>query len=197
MNSERFTRSPRKAGSVTPLRVSVSAERGLAYWPAMRPTRMMGFLSPCSSTRLICSRILSFLAICVGLALFEGLGAVAAHEQELVAALRFGEVFTELFDFPRHHQRRQSRELRGHALELGNIGVTRLLLRRAGGPACRMPGGGVGGTHVANYSNSGGYGTLPPNRGFHAQSFDPGCRQDRRAHQWAVGRIRRLRGHAG
>src|SRR2546421_9337234 len=29
----------------------------------MRPTRMMGFFSPCSSTRLICSRILSFLAM--------------------------------------------------------------------------------------------------------------------------------------
>ncbi len=43
MNSGRLTRSPRKLGSVTPFFVSVSAERGLAYCPAMRPTRMIGF----------------------------------------------------------------------------------------------------------------------------------------------------------
>src|SRR5262249_36653774 len=49
--------SPRYDGRVTPLRVSVSSERGLAYWPAKRPTRITGFLAPCVSTRLICSRI--------------------------------------------------------------------------------------------------------------------------------------------
>ena len=53
---------------------------------------------------------LELLGDLVGLALLEGLGAVAAHEQELVADLRFGEPLAQLFDFPRHHQRRQPRK---------------------------------------------------------------------------------------
>src|SRR5690606_11502740 len=39
----------------------MSAERGLAYWPAKRPTRTTGSFSPCTSTRLICSSTLSRL----------------------------------------------------------------------------------------------------------------------------------------
>ena len=46
VNPLRLTRSPRKLGKVTPSRVSVSAERGFAYCPAMRPTRMTGFFIP-------------------------------------------------------------------------------------------------------------------------------------------------------
>ena len=46
-----------------PARVSVSADRGLAYCPANRPTRMIGFFKPCSSTRLICNRIFRRLAM--------------------------------------------------------------------------------------------------------------------------------------
>ena len=48
---------------MTPCAVSVSVERGLAYWPAKRPMRVTRFLPPCTSTRLICSRIFSLLAI--------------------------------------------------------------------------------------------------------------------------------------
>src|SRR3546814_13987870 len=53
--------SPRYLGRVTPSRVSLSAERGLAYWPAKRPTRTTGRRMPCTSTRLICSSTLSRL----------------------------------------------------------------------------------------------------------------------------------------
>ena len=51
---------------------------------------------------------LELLGDLVRLALLERLGAVAAHEQELAAALRFGQTLAQLFDFPRHHERRQS-----------------------------------------------------------------------------------------
>ena len=53
---------------------------------------------------------LELLGDLVGLALLESLGAVASHEQELAADLRFGEPFAQLFDFPRHDQRRQARQ---------------------------------------------------------------------------------------
>ena len=58
---------------------------------------------------------LELLRDLVRFALFERLGAVAAHEQELVATLRVGETLAQLLDFPRHHERRQLRE-RGHVL---------------------------------------------------------------------------------
>ncbi len=37
-----LTASPRYAGRVTPSRVSRSEERGLAYWPASRPSLTTG-----------------------------------------------------------------------------------------------------------------------------------------------------------
>ncbi len=55
--------SPRYAGSVTSPRVSTSAERGLAYWPAMRPMRITFLRVPWTSTSDICRRILSLPAI--------------------------------------------------------------------------------------------------------------------------------------
>jgi hypothetical protein len=63
VNGSRFTLSPRYDGSVTPSLVSRSAERGLAYWPAMRPMRTTGRRVPWTSTRLICIKIFSFAAI--------------------------------------------------------------------------------------------------------------------------------------
>ena len=59
----RLTRSPRKLGNDRPSRTSSLALRGLAYCPAIRPTRITGFLSPAVSTSDICSRILSFWTI--------------------------------------------------------------------------------------------------------------------------------------
>jgi len=58
-----LTMSPRYAGRVTPSRVSPSSLRGFAYWPAKRPMRVTRRLPPCTSTRLICRRILRRAAI--------------------------------------------------------------------------------------------------------------------------------------
>ena len=57
-------------------------ERGLAYWPAMRPTRMIGFLSPCTQHEAHLQQDLELLRDDVGRAVVEGLGAVAALQQE-------------------------------------------------------------------------------------------------------------------
>ena len=46
VNSWPLTESPRKEGRVTSPRVSVSELRGLAYWPAMRPTLTTGVEAP-------------------------------------------------------------------------------------------------------------------------------------------------------
>jgi hypothetical protein len=63
VNPARLIMSPRCTGSVTPPRVSVSVDRGLAYCPANRPTRMTRFLPLWVSTSPICSSIFSLYAI--------------------------------------------------------------------------------------------------------------------------------------
>ena len=98
---------------------------------------MIGFFSPCSSTRLICSRIFSFLAIVIRLAVGERLGAVAALQQERLAALRRGQPLAQRLDLPGHHDRRQARELRHDALERLGILVDGLLLGRPGSASWR------------------------------------------------------------
>src|SRR5689334_9270777 len=50
-----FTASPRYDGSVTPSRVSSPELRGLAYWPAIRPTFTTGTLAAYCRTTDICS----------------------------------------------------------------------------------------------------------------------------------------------
>ncbi len=42
MKAKPFTESPRYTGRVTPSRVSVDLERGLEYWPAIRPILTTG-----------------------------------------------------------------------------------------------------------------------------------------------------------
>src|SRR6218665_958298 len=55
--------SPRYAGSVTPSRVSVSLERGLANCPAIRPIFTTGMDAPYVSTTAICSTVFTRLRI--------------------------------------------------------------------------------------------------------------------------------------
>jgi hypothetical protein len=61
-----FRMSPLNEGTCLPLRFSMGLERGLAYWPAMRPMRTTRLLAPQSSTKLICrsSLILDSMAFC-------------------------------------------------------------------------------------------------------------------------------------
>src|ERR1044072_9322065 len=61
LKSKPLTESPRYVGSVTPSRVSVPLERGLEYWPAMRPTFTTGTEAAYVSTAPIWSRVLSLL----------------------------------------------------------------------------------------------------------------------------------------
>ena len=46
VNSKSLTMSPRYAGKLTPPRVSVGAERGLVYCPAIRPILTTGSEAP-------------------------------------------------------------------------------------------------------------------------------------------------------
>ena len=51
---------PRKLGRSTPAIVSVGEERGLANWPAMRPSLTTGSIEPYVSTAAIWRMIFSF-----------------------------------------------------------------------------------------------------------------------------------------
>ena len=55
VKAEPLMMSPRYDGRLRPSSVSVSDERGLANWPAMRPSFTTGTLAPKVSTTLICS----------------------------------------------------------------------------------------------------------------------------------------------
>ncbi len=52
---------------MTPSRVSVGLERGLLYWPAIRPTLTTGTEPAYVSTAPICSSVLSLLRMCSAL----------------------------------------------------------------------------------------------------------------------------------
>ena len=84
-----------------PSRVSVSAERGLAYWPAMRPMRTTGLLQAVDEHQAHLQQDLQLLRDLVGLAVLEALGAVAALEDEALAALGRGDVLLAAPRFPR------------------------------------------------------------------------------------------------
>ena len=58
VNSKSFTASPRYAGKVTPSRVSLSLLRGLANWPAIRPTLTTGKDEKYCNTAAICKIVL-------------------------------------------------------------------------------------------------------------------------------------------
>src|SRR6478735_6220516 len=100
--------SPRYAGRVTSPRVSVSLERGLANWPAMRPILTMGIDAPYVSTTAIWSTVLMRLRIC---------SAVA-----------------QVVDLAREHQRGQCGELCGCGRHQLGVIPLRLLLDGQGPP---------------------------------------------------------------
>ena len=72
-------------------------------------------------------------------ALVEALGAIAALQQERLAALRLGELRLQVLDFPRRHDRRQPAQVREHALEVHVIAIGGLLRRVPALPARGMP----------------------------------------------------------
>ena len=72
-----------------------------------------------------------------GLAVGEAFRAIAALEQEPVAAGGFGELLFERLDLPTGHQGRQPGELAQDRLEHRRLGINRLLSGRLS-----LPGGG-------------------------------------------------------
>jgi hypothetical protein len=72
-------------------------------------------------------------------ALVQTLRAIAALEQERLAARRLGELALERFDLPRGHQRRQPPEGGESPLERRRIAVDRLLIGREALPGFRRP----------------------------------------------------------
>jgi hypothetical protein len=116
-------------GSVTPSIVSVSAERGLAYCPAIRPTRITGFLAHRGADAHL-EQDLQLLRDRVRVAVLEALRTVPTLDQEGAPALRFGKLRLEFLDFPGGDERRQATQFREHALDARRIRIGRLL--RAG-----------------------------------------------------------------
>jgi hypothetical protein len=60
-------------------------------------------------------------------AFVEALGAIAALQQEGIAALRLGELRFEVLDLPGRHDRRQVAQLREHAFQVAPVAVRGLL----------------------------------------------------------------------
>src|SRR5688572_27569024 len=81
----------------------------------------------------------------IGIAVGETLRAVAALEQEALAALRGGQFGLELIDFPGHHDRWQARELAEDSREPFLVLVDRLLEGRQALPAVGRPAAGFDG----------------------------------------------------
>ncbi len=117
----------------------MSDERGLANWPAMRPIFTTGMPPPKVSTTAICRMHAQRVADLVGLEVGEGLGAVAALEQEGLAGADLGQPLLQRARLAGEDQRRVAREL---ALDLGQsrgVGIVRHLLDGAAAPGIGLP----------------------------------------------------------
>ena len=127
----------------------------------MRPTRMIGLLESVQQHETHLQQDLELLRDLVGLALVEGLGAVAALSRNAPACAsarrsRSCSISHEATSGGSATERPR------RVSSCSEVRIARLLSSGAGGPARWMPGGSVGGTHGGKYSNSAGYGTLPP-----------------------------------
>ena len=100
-----LTMWPRNDGSSTPSIVSVSAERGLANWPAMRPTFTIGTPERVGEHDRHLEDDLQPVADAVGGEGVEGLGAVAGLEQEGPAVGDLAEGGGEVAGLAGEHQR--------------------------------------------------------------------------------------------
>ena len=123
-------------------RVSRSDERGLAYWPAIRPTLTTGTDAAYVSTTAICSSTRSLLRTLSAVTPVEGLGAVAALEQERLAPRDRADLGLEVVALPGEHQRRAGAQPRDRRVDGRAVGVGRLL-RRAEGVQRREVGDGT------------------------------------------------------
>ena len=119
-----------------------SRRRRSAAWRTGRRCARRGspaLARPCTSTRLICSRILSLAAIDVGAALVEALGAVAALEQEALAAGGLGELPLSTSTSHEVTSGGSAASSAERPRQRGRVGVGRLLQGRLGSPGVGGP----------------------------------------------------------
>ena len=93
-------------GSVTSPCVSVSEDRGLANWPAMRPIFTTGSEAPKVSTTAICSSTRNVSRMMLAVKSRKALGAVAALQHERLALGRLREMRLQPPRLAGEHQRR-------------------------------------------------------------------------------------------
>ena len=91
---------------MTPFWVSVSSERGLANWPAMRPTFTTGTRAGKGQHHRHLQQHAEGVADIVGMEFGEALGAVAALEQESLAFGHLAERGHQVARLACEHQRR-------------------------------------------------------------------------------------------
>jgi hypothetical protein len=94
---------------VTPPMVSSSDERGLANWPAMRPTFTTGSAAGVGQHDRHLQQHAEGVADIVGMELGEAFGAVAALQQEGLALGDLAEAGFQVARFAGKHQRRMIR----------------------------------------------------------------------------------------
>ena len=119
--------------------VSVSDERGLANWPAMRPTFTTGEPPAKVSTTAICRNTRKKSRMLSARMLGEALGAIAALQQEGLALGDAGQRALQLARLAGKNQRRKAGELLLDGLERREVRIGRNLLDRLVSPAVGRP----------------------------------------------------------
>jgi hypothetical protein len=114
-------------------------ERGLANWPAMRPTLTTGSCAPKGQHNGHLQECAEEVADIVGAMLGEALGAVAALQQEAVAFRYIGEMLLQTARFTGKNERRIRCKLRFRCCHCRLIRIIRNLLDRFLPPTARSP----------------------------------------------------------
>ena len=122
-----------------PSRFSVGDERGLANWPAMRPTFTTGEAAGIGQHHRHLQEDAEEIADVVGAVLGEALGAIAALQQESLAGGDPRQRVLQIARLAGKHQRRKGREL---LLDVGQrllVRIIRHLHDRLAAPAIGAP----------------------------------------------------------
>jgi hypothetical protein len=118
---------------------STGEERGLANWPAMRPTFTTGCCCGEREDDRHLQQHAERVADVVRMELGEALRAVAALEQETLACGDFGEIGLQRAGFAGEHQRGKPGQRFLDRSELRRIGISGQVLGFCRAPAVRIP----------------------------------------------------------
>ena len=119
---------------MTSPRVSVSLERGLANWPAMRPIFTTGIEAPYVSTTAICSTVFTRLRIWSAVAPAKVSAQSPPCSRNASPREAAASRVAQHVDLAREDERRQRRELSGCRVRGLGVGPLRLLLDRQRAP---------------------------------------------------------------